>query len=212
MRAYCVMTVDIKGSTRLGQDERRGVQENIFNILKGLGTVFEGSVVTASMTTGDEFQVVLESPREAIGVYKFILREMRAGVHVGAGVGEIESVEEASSPSEMYGPAFYRAREAIEVAKGEDVHIYFKTGDDEADFELNTVLELLGYIRDGWTDRQREIIDFIDTHRESLQKEVAKELRVSEAMISKTIRNTGYEKVRKGELLAREILGRLGGR
>jgi hypothetical protein len=205
MCAKCVVTVDIKGSMSVSGERRKRLQRSLFNVTERLKK-FSDDLFAVGMTGGDEFQAVLLSPKKAMDVFKLVQNHLAVDFYFGVGVGSVEAVGKKFSPSEMYGSAFYSSRDAINEAKKRHVQLVFRTGNENLDFQLNTIAELLLFIRGGWTRRQREILNFMESHEETVQKRVAEHFGVSEQAVSKVVRVSGFELVRQAEKLVRVLL------
>lgn len=209
MNIKSVLTADIKKSKNLEETARMNIQKNIFNLINLFENSYQSDIFSASMTTGDEFQVVINHPSKVYDIYKTIRNKLSENIYAGIGFGEIEFVENRQSPSEMYGTAFYNSRDAIEKAKEKNLDIYFYTGRKTLDMELNTIIQLILFIRNKWTKRQQKILKYYESHKNILQKEVAEHFKISEAAVSKTIKISGYEEVKRGELLIKDLLKRI---
>ena len=72
---------------------------------------------------------------------------------MGLGFGDLEIVEERNIPSEMYGTAFYNSRNAINISKNKNIDIVFSTGFKDVDFILNTLIQLILFMKNKWTKR-----------------------------------------------------------
>lgn len=210
MNVKSVITVDIKGSTKFDASRRSRIQESVLDLINDIEVNFSDDLFTIGMTGGDEFQVVLNSPEETINLFKFVSERMPVQFRFGVGIGGVEVVGDALSPSEMYGSAFYSSRKALNKAKGKQVQILFNTGDEKLNFELNTIIQLVLFIRVNWTKRKKEILRFVERHEEMMQKEVAEHFGISEQAVSKTINRSGFKLVKQGERLIQRLLTSIG--
>ena len=206
MTVKCVITVDIKSSTTLNGYQRELIQKRIFDVIERLKEKLAEDLFTIGMTAGDEFQVVINSPEKAIDIFRFLRDNLGTKFYFGMGIGSVEAVAEDLQPSEMYGSAFYSSRKALDRAKKKQVEIVFSTGDEKLDFQLNTLIELIQFVRRKWTKRQREILNFMESHEEIKQKDIAEHFGVSKQAISKTIKASGFELVRRAERLIETLL------
>jgi hypothetical protein len=203
----CVVTIDIKGSRKLNPAERENVHFSIFKVIDKIKGEFPSNIIAAGMTAGDEFQLVVNQPEFSIEVYRFVNGQIPAECYFGVGFGEITDFGTVA-PSEMYGEAFYRSRNAIELAKSKRRgEICFKLGDELLDQELNTIFELIVFIKSKQTKRQKEITNFLNSHRYS-QKDVALNFSVSEQAISKIRKNSACDIIYNAEFLAETLLKR----
>ncbi|NLC52931.1 MAG: hypothetical protein GX770_03070 [Firmicutes bacterium] len=151
MELYTVLTADVIGSRR---------QETVVAAKKtGLQELTDASLVTPfTFSRGDEIQAVvagvLSSPA--------ILRKLRyyclpLQLRIGIGLGRITSGLGANSSWEMNGPAFHRARQALDEVKQ---HRHWRTrlvsGDPGLDQTVNTLFNLYDVIQSRWTFPQWE--------------------------------------------------------
>jgi predicted DNA-binding protein YlxM (UPF0122 family) len=203
----CVITVDIKGSKRL--KDRAIVQNEILNLLKNLNKKFGDFLIADFMITlGDEFQGVLKTTKPVLKIFKHIKESLHVGFYCGIGIGNIETPL-SRKPSEMDGSAFHHSREALEEAKKKRVEIVFRSGHNEIDFLLNSIMELILHVKNKWTKRQRDVINFLESHKDANLSEVAEHFQVSKQAISKIIRAAGWRAVRKAEQVVEYYLGLL---
>lgn len=204
-----MITVDIKSSTSLGGRQRKIVQKSVFDVIEKLKTRFDRYILSVGMTAGDEFQIVVNFPEKSIDIIAFIQQSLPARFYAGVGVGSIESVSGKLSPAEMYGTAFYRSRDALNQAKKRKVDVVFSVGDESLDLEVNTLIELALFVRGKWTGRQREVLDYIESHEGLTQAQIAKHFEVSKQAISKIMRTSGFESLRRGKRLVATLLANL---
>lgn len=106
----------------------------------------------------------------------------------------------------MDGSAFHRSREALEEAKKKRIEIVFKSGYEEIDFPLNSIMELILHVKNKWTKRQRDVINFLESHKDVNLSDVARSFQVSKQAISKIIRAAGWKAVRKAEKVVEHYL------
>lgn len=189
---------DLAASRELGAGRRRGVQERLDELLAELNREFEASLLARlTITLGDEFQGVLSDPgvlpdltwRLAVG-----LPEMRIWTGVGRGAIETELRNEAVG---MDGPAFHRAREALDEAKTSRRHggVYEGFGDDDP--VLGGLARLVDRLRADLTDAQVEAVDL--ARRGMTQRDVAERLGVTPQAVSQRLAAAGWEALREGE-------------
>jgi len=200
----CVITVDIKGSKKL--KDRAVIQNEILNLLSNLNKKFSDHIIADFMITlGDEFQGVLKNTKPILKIFKYIKENLPVEFYCGVGVGSIETPL-SRKPSEMDGSAFHRSREALEEAKKKRIEIVFKSDHEEIDFPLNSIMELILYVQNKWTKRQREVISFLESQKDVNLSVVAKHFRVSKQAISKIIRAAGWKAIRKAEKVVEHYL------
>src|SRR5690554_5967509 len=109
---------------------------------------------------GDELQGILRGFLPVPG----ILRRLRYQVYpcrvrLGIGVGSIEEGLGSSNSWEMNGPAFFRAREALNLIKESKLahnNTVVVSSNQKIDLAVNTILLMIDTIQDSWTENQWE--------------------------------------------------------
>lgn len=193
----CVITVDIKGSRKL--KNRAEVQSRVLDLLNSLNIKFRDFLIAEfTMTLGDEFQGVLKTTSVVLDVFKYLEKNLPVRFYCGVGIGSIDTPL-SRKPSEMDGSAFHRSRDALEEAKKRKVELVFKSGNEETDFLLNSVTELILHVKSKWTRRQKDVINFLESQENVKLSDAARRFRVSKQAISKIIRAAGWKAVRKAE-------------
>lgn len=187
-----VLTVDQRGSTH-ADDRVPAVLEQLTEWVEGRA----GLVVPFSRTVGDEVQGVIAGTDAgaglAVDLALGLLRDQ--GWSVGIGVGPVESPLPKESRNGR-GPAFYRARDAVERAKtrarGASVAVEGMGGDVGAKRanEVESLLRLLGAVRARRTRQGWEVVDVLSglEDRPGRQKVAAQSLNVSEQAVSQRVR------------------------
>ncbi|MFJ5861459.1 MarR family transcriptional regulator [Pseudarthrobacter sp. NPDC092439] len=197
-----VLTIDQRGST----GDRDRVPELVSELSglsgPGTGAAFERSV-------GDEVQGVIADPGQVVDA---ALHALRSGHwYVGIGVGHVVLTPGASS-REGSGTGFVAARQAVEAAKsagslvplsvvsgtmGRDIR-GGPAGDEgvRACANAEAVLRLLGRLVQERTDAQWRVADALrrlgpDKH--GRQKQVARELGITEQSVSRTLIRSGWQ-------------------
>lgn len=207
---YAVLIGDIVRSRRLGRAERTRAQAQLKAILLRVNRDAKKSICTPlQFTGGDEFQGVLRTP---LPVFAMITRIREAlspvPVRFGIGIGEI-TTPLSRRPQEMDGPAFHRARNALERSKDFLEHASLSSGQAGRDEMVNAWLDALSFIRSGWSVRAREVIRL---HEEFQALEpIANRLGISVQAVSKHLRVTGYKAYVRGEKVVAGLLAAYGG-
>ncbi|WP_371818232.1 MarR family transcriptional regulator [Pseudarthrobacter sp. C4D7] len=217
-----VMTIDQRGST--------GDQDRVPDLLRqvagldlpgGEPPVFDRSV-------GDEVQGVV---RDASDVVEIALHALRSGRwYVGIGIGTV-SLAPHASPREGAGTAFVAARKAVELAKGAGAQVPLSvvpgmmagagaggaaaTEGVQACANAEAVLRLLGRLVQDRTDAQWRVVDALHRlgvrgqgpGRHGSQKQVARELGVSEQSVSRTVLRSGWQEEWAARPAASMLLG-----
>ncbi|MFI6428040.1 hypothetical protein [Promicromonospora sp. NPDC050880] len=210
-----VLTVDQRGSTH--------AEDRVPQVLDDLAQWSEGGaglVVPFSRTVGDEVQGVLvgsdDGARLAVDLTLGLLRDQ--GWSIGIGVGPVELPLPAESRNGR-GPAFYRARDAVERAKtrtrGTSVAVEGPddpTGANRAN-EIESLLRLLGAVRARRTPQGWEAVDVLAglDDRPGRQKAAAQALAVSEQAVSQRVRTALWQEEEAVRPLAARLLAELAG-
>jgi hypothetical protein len=198
-----VLTIDQRGST---SDVDR--VPDLISALRNLTPVpFERSV-------GDELQGVVE---QAADVVDIALHALRSGHwYVGIGIGTVQ-LAPGASPREGSGSGFVAARRAVELAKGAAgqvplsvvagtmVHgkearaMYQKNAGQEeamACSNAQAVLRLIGRLVQQRTEAQWRVVDHLRAQgdgRHGSQKQVARELGITEQSVSRAVLRSGWQ-------------------
>ncbi|GGH89470.1 transcriptional regulator [Arthrobacter liuii] len=216
------MTIDQRGSTS-DQDRVPALLAQVARLeLPGMEQpVFERSV-------GDEVQGVV---RDAGAVVEIALHALRDGRwYVGIGVGAV-SLAPGASPREGTGTAFVAARKAVELAKGAGSQVPLsvvpgimagETSNDvpagegeQACANAEAVLRLLGRLVRERTQAQWRVVDALrrlgvagqGPGRHGSQKQVARELGISEQSVSRTVLRSGWQEEWAARPAASMLLG-----
>lgn len=210
---FVVLIGDIVRSRRLGQAERTRAQAQLKTIILRVNRDYKKSICTQlQFTGGDEFQGVLKT---AVLVFEMInrIRETISPVPVrfGIGIGEI-TTPLSNQPQEMDGPAFHRARDALESSKEFLEHTCLSSGQPGRDEIVNAWLDALSFIRSGWSVRAREVIRLHEEFQalEPTLEPIAKKLGISIQAVSKHLRVTGHKAYVRGEKVLVGLLAAYG--
>lgn len=195
-----VMTIDQRGSST---DVDR-VPELISQLAGLTSASFERSV-------GDELQGVVERASDVVDI---ALHALRSGHwYVGIGIGTVE-LRAPASPREGSGTGFVAARKAVELAKSAagQVPLSVVSGSIGRAAEVpsqakegaiicanaEAVLRLIGRLVQERTDAQWRVVDRLTRlpgggSRHGSQKQVAKELGITEQSVSRAVLRSGWQ-------------------
>lgn len=155
-------------------------------------------------TAGDEVQGVLDDPAALPAVVELLLR---AGHwHLGIGVGSVDEPLPDHARAGR-GPAYLRAREAVDAAKTSPWNLRVVAGPDDTDArDLESLLWLLAALLHRRTDKGWEVVDLAD---EGLPyEEIARRAGVTQSAVSQRAQAAGLVEGRR----AREVVARLAAR
>lgn len=199
-RSFVAIIGDIRGSRSLTQ--RREIQENLGIILQEINEGFEADIAAKFLITlGDEFQGLLFDGRSLLKIIEKIKMSLYpVTFRFGIGMGRITTDIYPEMALGADGPAFYRARSAIELLKENeskkkavlsDLSFRFEEKSSTTERLLNTAFTLLYSLEHTWTDRQREIITDQLFHQDG-QKASALRLGITQSAVHKALSAGSY--------------------
>ena len=204
MKNYLVLIGDMVGSK--AQRDRNSLQRSFAETLqkaqKKYGTAF---ISPLTLTIGDEFQAVLEKSDDLFSLLTFIETQLD-GVQFryGMGLGGIDTDINSQQAIGMDGPAFHRARAAIEQAKKEQRRFCFKSGHSGQEERINILLNWVDYAVKRWNAQRKKI--FLYYCEQYTQKEIAARLRITQPAVSQNITAEIFQlTVRTVKLIQEEI-------
>jgi len=209
-----VLTIDQRGSS---SDVDR-VPDLVTSLAALTPATFERSV-------GDELQGVVADAGEAVDV---ALHALRGGHwYVGIGIGTVR-LAPGGSPREGSGNAFVAARKAVELAKAAAGQVPLSVvagtmgrGNSQlpaqeegamASAHAQAVLRLIGRLVQQRSDAQWRVVDRLRSlqggaGRHGAQKQVARELGISEQSVSRTLLRSGWQEEWAARPAAAMLLG-----
>lgn len=198
--SYIAIIGDIKESKKIA--ERKSTQLMLNGILDRINSKYETSISAKFIITlGDEFQGLLCDAKVLIDIIEEIQREMYpVKIRFGIGFGKITTDINSEMALGADGPAYYKAREAIQRLKKNEQQNKIQPSDIRIEIEedmhlisamLNTILTMITMIQTNWSDRQREIIFDFDNHKGS-QKECASRLGISQSSVQRGLIKGNY--------------------
>lgn len=199
-RSFVAIIGDIRGSRSLTQ--RREIQENLGIILQEINEGFEADIAAKFLITlGDEFQGLLFDGRSLLKIIEKIKISLYpVTFRFGIGMGRITTDIYPEMALGADGPAFYRARSAIQLLKENeskkkavlsDLSFRFEEKNSTTERLLNTAFTLLYSLEQTWTDRQREIITDQLFHQDG-QKASALRLGITQSAVHKALSAGSY--------------------
>ena len=198
---------DVSSSRDLGSEERGELQRQLEALLDRVNRELDEAILADfTITVGDEFQGLLVRPGalpELVWRLRDRLPDVRFWTGVGFGTLDTELEDRAIG---MDGPAFHRAREALEAAHDEGLHGGVFSGFGEDDGVLGGLARLLDWQRQGFTDAQREAVRRVRAGE--TQTEAARKIGVSRQAVSKRLAAAGWTAYRDAEESLRSLLSR----
>jgi len=213
---YIAIIGDIKKSKEL--EDRKSVQNKLEETLNAINKKYgEGISAKFTITLGDEFQGLLSAGSSVMEIIEEIQREMYpVEIRFGVGIGPITTDINSEMAIGADGPAYHKAREAIEFLKEDeqknktnasDIRIEEDGDNGASTIMLNTILSLLAVVKTGWSDRQREIIWDTMKYQDG-QAKSAERLEVAQSSIQRGLNNGNYYAYKDAiDIISKEMKG-----
>jgi predicted transcriptional regulator len=195
---YIAVIGDIRGSREV--EDREEVQQEFKRVVASLNEAVPKRSIASqfTVTTGDEFQVLLSDARAAVEAAVLASdRFDRARLRFGLGRGRLDTAVNPDQAIGMDGPCFHRAREAIKAAETEGAWVRVAGWSATLDQRLNVMFDLVQSIREDWTDRQAEFA--LALSEEGSQTRVADRFDVSKSTVSESLSAGHVHEVRNAE-------------
>ena len=120
---YCAIIADIVNSRALPPGERAQVQLKLTAVLQEINVKYAPGIAAGFLITlGDEFQGLLSVPSAGIDIVEDIRWQMLQNdiaLRFGIGIGEIHTPIDPAQALGADGPAYHRAREALNLLKAQ---------------------------------------------------------------------------------------------
>jgi len=189
MPKVAILVGDLVGSR--GSSDRQKLQSELTRSIETVNNEVNGNTIAPiEIVRGDEFEGGFTDPASCLEAFFALERELfPVRYKAGIGIGTISTTEETSI-SRMDGPAFHRARSAVEEAQTSSASLVVKSSDQHSDELVNTILDLVFLIRDSWTNRQRQIVNYYQGHKELTQSEIAFHFDISQPAVAKVLQRT----------------------
>lgn len=197
---YCAIIGDIINSKQI--QARDAIQIKLKQALTAINNDYYDEIKSNFVITlGDEFQGVLSSAKEVLKIVEIIKTQLYpVKIRFGIGLGDIYTEINRNESLGADGPAYYSARNSINYLKKAEkkyevpsqyLHIQMYQKKDSLLELINATLALCSQIEDGWTKRQREIIELMKQNNNS-QKNVADILDINKSNIQRSLNSSKY--------------------
>lgn len=180
--------------------KRNEIQIKLNKVLKKVNKDYEKYIVSKwTITLGDEFQVLIKPNLEIFKMLDYISYKMYpVKIRFGIGLGEIFTDIDYKKSIGSDGPAYWRAREAIEFIHENHNYgnskISFNSGKEDDEL-INNLIHYTDWMRENWTTTQREILHTLlkkNIYNDDFkQKDLAKDIGISESAMSRRISSSG---------------------
>ena len=202
---FVALIGDIRGSREL--EDRKRVQKEFKRIVESLDDYIPNSAIVSqfTVTTGDEFQVLLTDATDAVEAAVTASDQFHpASLRFGIGCGELDTEVNPDQAIGMDGPCFHRAREALNSARKDGAWLRVGGWSNELDSRINSMFDLVQSVREDWTDRQAQFA--VALKEEGTQKRVAERYDVSKSTVSESLSAGHVQEVRNAENSLGELL------
>ncbi len=211
--SYAALTGDLVASRESTPSFRRKVQTETLSVLRELNQgVGPDLVAPLALTAGDEIQGLFRAPSRIVEVVQVVKDRLfgseppHQDIVFGVGWGPLSTglLPEAESVEHLDGPCFHLAREALASARKRKTWTVFAGFGESSDPILNSLFELMGALRTGWTVVQSSYIT--DLRDLGKRIDVARRRGVSPSVVTESLQSSHFEVVRRGEETARQVL------
>ena len=184
-----VITGDIIGSRQ--QTSKHWVED-----LKKILSPFGETPREWEVYRGDEFQVEIKNPEEALWsaiLIKAHLRALKLDARMSIGFGD--KTHEAEKISESNGLAFIHSGELFETLKKQKLTLAIRTGDAAFDEKINLMLQLALTFMDNWLAQQAEFVALAIENPNLSQEELGQKLGINQAAVSRRQKRAQFDLV-----------------
>lgn len=179
---------------------RNEIQIKLNEVLKKVNKDYKKYIVSKwTITLGDEFQVLLKPNLEIFKMLDYISYKMYpVNIRFGIGLGEIFTDINYKKSIGSDGPAYWRARQAIEFIHENNnfgnSKISFNS-ENEDDELINNLIHYTDWMKENWNTTQRELLHTLlkkNIYNDNFkQKDLAKDIGISESAMSRRISSSG---------------------
>jgi len=184
-----VITGDIIGSRQ--QTSKHWVED-----LKKILSRFGATPSQWEVYRGDEFQIEIKNPEEALLsaiLIKAHLKAIKLDARMSIGFGD--KTHNAEKISESNGSAFIHSGELFETLKKQKVTLAIRTGDMVFDEKINLMIQLALTFMDHWLAQQAEFVAAAIENPTLLQEELGQKLGINQAAVSRRQKRAQFDLV-----------------
>ena len=143
---------------------------------------------------GDEFQLIIKNPEEALIValqIKSYFKALKLDARMSIGLGEM--TYEANKISESNGTAFIRSGEVFETLKKQKINLAINASNNEFNTEMNLMLRLSLTFMDNWLAQSAEFVLLSIKNPLLSQEEIGIKLGINQAAVSKRQKRAQFD-------------------
>lgn len=182
--------------------DRAGQQRRLIAELERLNETYADDLAAPlAMTAGDEFEGLFVTSAHLVTIVQS-LSDVVAPERLTFGLGAGDLTTPLTGPvaerrvGRLDGSVFHAARAALRAARRQDAWLAADGFGQATDVAVTGIGELLGELRQGWTERRAQIVRLARGRR---QKDVAEELALSKSVISEALKAARYDVVLRNE-------------
>ncbi|MFN3968122.1 SatD family protein [Flavobacterium sp.] len=162
--------------------------------LKALLNTFGKSPAEWEIYRGDEFQLEIKNPEEALYAalqIKAYFKTLKLDARMSIGIGD--KTYAAKKISESNGTAFLRSGEVFQTLKKQKVNLAVNTGNTELDSDLNLKLRLASTFMDSWLPQSAELVQVAMQNPTLAQDGIGQKLGINQAAVSRRRKRAQYD-------------------
>ena len=193
-----ILTADIINSRKLSS-------KIWINDLKAFLNTFGQSPNDWEIYRGDEFQLEIKNPEEALLVafqLKAFFKSIKLDLRISIGFGE--KTYKSRKITESNGSAFIRSGETFETLKKQKLNLAIRSADTIFDEELNLMLKLSLSFMDNWLQQSAEFVIVAIQNPTLSQEEIGLLLGINQAAVSRRQKRANYELIKELDLYFRK--------
>lgn len=182
-----IITGDIVNSRKLSS-------EIWIDGFKKLLNVFGKNPVEWEIYRGDEFQLEIKNPEDALIIafqIKAYFKTLKLDVRMSIGFGDI--TYRAGRISESNGTAFSRSGEVFETLKKQKINLAINSGNETVNREINLMLRLSSTFMDNWLAQSAELVLTTIENPSLSQEEIGIKLGINQAAVSKRQKRAQFD-------------------
>ncbi|KAF2327353.1 RNA polymerase sigma factor sigma-70 region 4 domain-containing protein [Flavobacterium daemonense] len=145
---------------------------------------------------GDEFQIEIKNPEEALLaaiLIKAHLKAIKLDARMSIGFGD--KTHNAEKISESNGSAFINSGELFETLKKQKLTLALRTGNLDFDEKLNLIIRLALTFMDSWLVQSAEFVAVAIENPKLSQEEIGQKLGINQAAVSRRQKRAQFDLV-----------------
>ncbi|MBF4491967.1 MULTISPECIES: SatD family protein [unclassified Flavobacterium] len=177
-------------------DSRKQKSKDWVEDLKKILSPFGETPSQWEVYRGDEFQIEIKNPQEALLsaiLIKAHLKAKKLDARMSIGFGD--KTHSAEKISESNGTAFIHSGELFETLKKQKVTLAMRTGDYSIDEKINLMLQLALTFMDSWLVQAAEFVAVAIENPTLSQEELGQKLGINQAAVSRRQKRAQFDLV-----------------